>query len=110
MWVPGSMAYLVPLFVIGVRLLFGASETARRRPKPARVTTPGRGVLPGRFALPIVGQPRPRVEPAAFDLLRLPLLGRFLRWRHARLACKFPSCCWPGSSSTMASAGRRSAP
>src|SRR3954454_21239654 len=25
-----------------------------------------------------------------FDLLRLPLVGRFLRWRHARLALQLP--------------------
>ena len=90
MWVPGSLAYLVPLFVIGIRLLFGASETSRRRPNSPRVPNPGRGTLPGRLALPIVGQPRPRVEPAAFDLLRVPLLGRFLRWRHARLSLQVP--------------------
>ena len=29
MWVPGSVAYLVPLFVIGVRLLFGAFRDIR---------------------------------------------------------------------------------
>ena len=27
-----------------------------------------------------------------FDLLRVPLLGRFLRWRHARLALQLPLC------------------
>ena len=35
MWVPGSVAYLVPLFVIGVRLLFGASDT----PEPSTGST-----------------------------------------------------------------------
>jgi polyferredoxin len=29
-------------------------------------------------------------EPAAVDLLRLPVLGRFLRWRHARIALQIP--------------------
>jgi cytochrome c oxidase assembly factor CtaG/polyferredoxin len=90
MWVPGSLAYLVPLFAIGVRLLFGASDTPRRRLNPRRVPNPYQGALPGRFALPIIGQPRPLVEPAAFDVLRVPLLGRFLRWRHARLSLQVP--------------------
>ena len=56
----------------------------------SEATTSGQGALPGRLALPIVGQPRPSVEPAAFDLLRVPLLGRFLRWRHARLSLQVP--------------------
>jgi ferredoxin len=86
MWVPGSIAYLVPLFVIGVRLLFGASGTSRQRREPRPDPTPGRGHLPDRFPLPIIGQLRAAVHPAAFDVLRVPLLGRFLRWRHARLS------------------------
>jgi cytochrome c oxidase assembly factor CtaG/polyferredoxin len=90
MWVPGSLVYLVPLFVIGVRLLFGSSKTSRRRPDPRRAPRRGRGALPGRVALPIIGQPRRVVEPAAFDLLRVPLFGRFLRWRHARLVFQVP--------------------
>ena len=90
MWVPGSVVYLVPLFVIGVRLLFGAAETSKRRLDPRRDTNPGQGAVPGRLALPIVGQPRPPVEPAAFDVLQVPLLGRFLRWRHARLTFQVP--------------------
>ena len=32
MWVPGSVAYLVPLFVIGIRLLFGGDEATTGRP------------------------------------------------------------------------------
>ena len=33
MWVPGSVAYLIPLFVIGLRLLFGSDEKAARAAK-----------------------------------------------------------------------------
>jgi cytochrome c oxidase assembly factor CtaG/polyferredoxin len=90
MWVPGSLAYLVPLFVIGIRLLFGGSETSCRRLSSRRAPSPGGGTLPGRLALPIVGQPRALVQPAPFDVLRLPLLGRFLRWRYARLSFQVP--------------------
>jgi cytochrome c oxidase assembly factor CtaG/ferredoxin len=90
MWVPGSLVYLVPLFVIGVRLLFGASETSRRQVGPRRAPRPGRDALPDRLALPIIGQPRPAAGPAASDILRAPLLGRVLRWRHARLVFQVP--------------------
>lgn len=68
MWVPGSVAFLVPLVVIGLRLLYG--EPKRRR-----------------VALPMVGTPR---NDDRFDLLRVPVVGRFLRWRHARLALQIP--------------------
>jgi cytochrome c oxidase assembly factor CtaG len=78
MWVPGSLAYLVPLFVIGIRLLFGASEV-RRRPRPAPA-----------ISLPILGQPQPGSRRPAFDVVRIPVLGRFLRWRHARLSMQVP--------------------
>jgi cytochrome c oxidase assembly factor CtaG/polyferredoxin len=90
MWVPGSIAYLVPLFVIGIRLLFGASDTPRRRLKPRQIPNAGPGALPGRLALPIIGQPRPLDAPTAFDVLRVPLFGRFLRWRHARISLQVP--------------------
>ncbi len=90
MWVPGSMVYLVPLFVIGIRLLLGPSRSPRRRSDPRRAPCPAPVAAPGRYALPIVGQPIPPEKPAAFDLLRVPVLGRFLRWRHARLAVQVP--------------------
>ena len=89
MWVPGSLAYLVPLFVIGIRLLFGGSETSRRRPDRSQ-DEPRPGHLTGSICPAHRRPARPRVEPAAFDLLRVPLLGRFLRWRHARLSLQVP--------------------
>jgi len=72
MWVPGSVAFLLPVFVIGLRLLYG--------PQAAPAPPPVRGRIPLPLAAP---------APAA-DLLRLPVLGRFLRWRHARAAVQVP--------------------
>lgn len=63
MWVPGSIVFLVPLFWIVVSYFVGGNAK-RSRSKPAI---------------------RPSITPA-FDLLRLPGVGPFLRWRHARLA------------------------
>jgi hypothetical protein len=40
--------------------------------------------------LPLVSSDRRLESPSGFDLLRVPLLGRFLRWRHARLALQLP--------------------
>src|SRR5439155_21117721 len=77
MWVPGSLAFLIPLCFIGIRLLFGAAETPRRRVKTRNLQSEIRNLKPGRLALPIVGQPRPPVGPSAFDVLRIPLLGNF---------------------------------
>ncbi len=77
MWVPGSLAYLVPLFCIGVRLLYGETKGATR-PR----------LEGGRLSLPLVAPPVP--ARSGFDLLRVPLLGRFLRWRHARVALQLP--------------------
>jgi cytochrome c oxidase assembly factor CtaG len=82
MWVPGSLAFLLPLFGIGVRLLSGNPPVLSTR-SPV-LGTP----RPARIALPLLtppSPPRPR-----FDALRLPLLGRFLRWRHARLCLQLP--------------------
>jgi cytochrome c oxidase assembly factor CtaG len=73
MWVPGSLVFLVPLFAIGLRLLLGEP-----RPAPARRAVAGR---PRTAAAP---------PPSPFDLTRLPLLGRFLRWRDARPALQAP--------------------
>jgi cytochrome c oxidase assembly factor CtaG len=96
MWVPGSLAFLLPLFAIGVRLLSGSTVPASRsvtalRPRPA--TGPVAATSPGaarRIALPVVSPERPPVIASSFDLLRVPLVGRFLKWRHARLCLQFP--------------------
>jgi cytochrome c oxidase assembly factor CtaG/ferredoxin len=89
MWVPGSLAYLLPLFAIGIRLLVGEAEFSRRRSSPAPRPFAARRALPGAVAFPILGQTR-RVEPVAFDVLHIPVLGHFLRWRHARVSLQLP--------------------
>jgi cytochrome c oxidase assembly factor CtaG len=80
MWVPGSIAFLLPLFWIGIQLLYGetgARGAAGHAPPATR-----------RIPLPLAAAPAaPR---AGFDLLRVPYLGQFLRWRHARLAMQLP--------------------
>jgi hypothetical protein len=43
---------------------------------------------PGRLALPLVS--RQPASAFSFDLLRVPVLGPFLRWRHARLCLQLP--------------------
>ncbi len=82
MWVPGSIAFLLPLFWIGVQLLYGTESVShetqvRQAPQPRM----------GRIALPmLVLTP----SPVRFDVLRIPLFGRFLKWRHARLCLQVP--------------------
>jgi cytochrome c oxidase assembly factor CtaG len=96
MWVPGSLAFLVPLFAIGVRLLSGptvAASSSVSALSPHAATGPVAATSPGaarRFALPVVSPERPPVISSSFDLLRVPLVGRFLKWRHARLCLQFP--------------------
>jgi cytochrome c oxidase assembly factor CtaG len=82
MWVPGTLAFLVPLFAIGLRLLFGPA---------AGVRSQGTGLR--RVSLPLVPSaltPDSRLLTPGFDLLGVPILGRFLRWRHARVALQLP--------------------
>jgi cytochrome c oxidase assembly factor CtaG len=86
MWVPGSVVFLLPLFGIAVRLLSGPESEVRSQRSEVRKH--------GRIPLPLVGSAPPtsdlRALTSGFDLLRVPLLGRFLRWRHARLALQLP--------------------
>ena len=100
MWVPGSVAFLFPLFGIGIRLLLGEDPTTRPSPnlrgsealsEPARGTgvssgSAGVSPTPGRTELLTVIDPGEiRSSRPGFDALRLRILGPFLRWRHARL-------------------------
>jgi cytochrome c oxidase assembly factor CtaG/ferredoxin len=71
MWIVGSVAFLAPLCWIGLRLLGGNRALA---PQPPRI--------------PQAAAPAGRRGP--FDLLTLPVIGRFLKWRHARLALQVP--------------------
>jgi cytochrome c oxidase assembly factor CtaG len=116
MWVPGSLAFLVPLVVIGSRLLYGGESGGRGQEAGGRRQgSEGRRQEAGgrtaglssakRIALPLVASsltpdsrlltpemtPDSRVLTPGFDLLRVPLLGRFLKWRHARLALQVPA-------------------
>jgi cytochrome c oxidase assembly factor CtaG len=85
MWVPGSVAFLVPLFAIGVRLLFSSPArviAARTAAAPRTRTAPALST----FQLPVL-----QSAPAGgFDLLHVPLVGRFLKWRHSRIAVQLP--------------------
>ena len=78
MWIPGSLAFLAPLPWLITELLSGRA----RRAKPDHR---------------LADQPmRERSAPSAhaskrrWDLLEVPLLGQFLRWRHARLTMQVP--------------------
>jgi cytochrome c oxidase assembly factor CtaG len=86
MWVPGSLAFLLPLFWIGVRLLYG-DQGRRREYAIERGTSNIAPTKTRRVSLALIEQRR---SPPAPDLLRVPLLGRLLRWRHARLAMQIP--------------------
>ena len=93
MWVPGSLVYLIPLFVIGVRLLFGDARRAAR----ARELKPVAGANASHAQRHrLAFRSRSSVSPLLgwgrrpFDLLRVPMLGRFLSWRHARVCLQFP--------------------
>jgi len=82
MWVPGSLVYLLPLFVIGMRLL--SAPVGRRHGTQTPRTVP--------HALPVLAD-GPFLQPSSrpsnrigFDLVRLPVLGNFLKWKRARLS------------------------
>jgi cytochrome c oxidase assembly factor CtaG/ferredoxin len=87
MWVPGSLVYLLPLFGIGIRLLSGHAE----RPRTERLSAGVPNLLPILASNPMEqdrsAQPS---KPSRFDLVRMPVLGRFLRWKHSRLALQLP--------------------
>jgi len=84
MWVPGSLVYLLPFFVMAVRLLYGEVKAVQAvRPSAAKRPLPSLPILADAPAMD-------RFHRAGFDLFRTPGLGRFLRWRHARLALQLP--------------------
>jgi cytochrome c oxidase assembly factor CtaG len=96
MWVPGSAAFLLPLLGIGVQLLSGREDDKVTRWQGDKVTRrqPARGRIPlplvTSAGTPVTLSPCHPVTLSSFDLLRLPLLGRFLKWRHARLCLQVP--------------------
>lgn len=84
MWIPGSIAFLVPLTVIGVRLLHGGSPA---RGRAISIATPSRQRLRALPSRPSRAIDVTRLRGA--DLITVPWLGVFLRWRHARAAVQF---------------------
>ena len=108
MWVPGSVAFLMPLFAIGFRLLNDPRQDRgqeREEGRKGEGEEGRKGVTQKqsdkRIPLPLIEPTHSFVSPSpplpvslsrrsGFDLLRVPLLGRFLRWRHARLAMQLP--------------------
>jgi cytochrome c oxidase assembly factor CtaG len=78
----------------GLRRPSGATEGSPDGPSVLRTpysvlrTPPAATGMGGRIALPLVAPHR--TTRAGFDLLRVPLLGRFLKWRHARLCLQLP--------------------
>ncbi len=100
MWVPGSLVFLIPLVWTGAQLLYGADgdrrrdkETRRQGDKETKKPTRARIPLPliASSRGPISLSPCLPVSLSGFDALRVPLLGRLLRWRHARLAFQVPA-------------------
>jgi cytochrome c oxidase assembly factor CtaG len=79
MWVPGSIAFLVPVFWIGLTMLYGSKSSA--------IGTPAAGVR-----LPVIagcgyrcsGATAKHCASAQWDLLDAPLVGGFLKRRAAR--------------------------
>ncbi len=101
MWVPGSVAFLFPLFGIGIRLLFGqAPRSGARRPfRTTRIVARARLQAERgneRELLPVITVGASRATRPGFDALRLPVLGTFLRWRHARISLQLVSTCLAG--------------
>lgn len=85
MWAPGSLAYLGPLFALAVGQLFGGAEKPARRTgegaRPSKTSRTGGGACPSET---VRYRMKPRQAAAPFDLLRAPLVGRFLRWPPGR--------------------------
>lgn len=65
MWIPGSIAFLIPLFWIGVRYLFGVEDRSRQTIAPTKASPPSS-------------------QARRLDLLTTPLVGRVLSSRSAR--------------------------
>jgi cytochrome c oxidase assembly factor CtaG len=68
MWVPGSLVFLIPATLIGIQYLSTGHSLVR----------------PGRTGLRPVHVPRPVAMRNPFDLLRVPIIGPFLRAQSGR--------------------------
>ncbi len=77
----GPRKHVVPDFMLSRPGKSGETEGVAGAPR--------KHGTPGRVPLPLAPSPHPAIS-SGFDLLRVPLVGRFLRWRHARLALQLP--------------------
>lgn len=68
MWVPGSIAFLLPAVLIVIEVLSGRRGAIDAGAAPTRASAAAAG------------------RRQRFDLLRVPLIGPFLRWRYGRRA------------------------
>ncbi len=95
MWIPGSLAFLLPLFAIALRLMSGNTRPARHRRLAmthlAKGRTTRQDLLPVLHSSGSFAKCSSRRAQARFDVLQVPILGRFLRWRHARVALQGPT-------------------
>ncbi len=105
MWVPGSIALLIPLVFVVLELitgemnrpssfrqaaLVGHAPTVSRLPTAAPVAQ-GAKLEQGRWMLPVLTpEPKPAAEIRRWDLLQVPLLGRVLKSRRCRWTLR---CC-----------------
>jgi cytochrome c oxidase assembly factor CtaG len=98
MWIPGSLAYLVPCMAIGSHLLWTRTRDTVTSTRD-KVTRRQGDKVRQRIALPVLSTDTSvtlspchlvTLSASGFDLLRLPVIGRFLKWRHARLAVQIP--------------------
>ncbi len=86
MWVPGSIAFLVPVFWIGLKMLYGQQQPAREPALPVERPATSLPVisLAGCGATCTASPEQRRQHAFGGDLLRAPIVGRFLRWRGGR--------------------------
>ncbi len=86
MWVPGSVAYVLP-----IGLLIGEILSPPRQVRPGDVLGPGSDAawVPGESTPPVAATRSRSVvghaaDRGAWDLLSVPVLGAIVRWRHFR--------------------------
>lgn len=71
MWIPGSIAYLIPLLGIGLELFRNTGKKSNKASRPS---------FSQRVSLPLATTRK----QSGVDLLNWPLMGSFLRWRWMR--------------------------
>ncbi|HVA45359.1 MAG TPA: cytochrome c oxidase assembly protein [Pirellulales bacterium] len=89
MWVPGSVAFLAPLFAIGLRLLYGEKPEIGHR-KSARSKQTASVVGETEYRLPLINPASMQAWPSSRRGATIGFVTTFLRWRHARMAMQIP--------------------